>query len=176
MAAKLEKFREILDKSQRESTVQVLFKCARLVNERALAGLPVHPEHGRLRQSHTALFPFVTLEGIRITELAQKVGISKQAVGQLVDELVLFGVFERINDSTDSRAKLVRWTAKGQQGLLSGMKHLGELEAQLATAIGPSAWQHLREGLILLHDYLDSPEKTIKRKTANHSKNTRKSR
>lgn len=161
MTDTLDAFRKTLEDSQRESTVQVLFKCARLANEKALHTLPAHPSGARLRQSHTALFPYVTLEGTRLTELAQKVGISKQAVGQLVDELVELSVFERVEDPSDARAKLVRWTPKGQQGLLAGLKALRELELQLAEAVGHKTWQQLRHALLRLQDHLmlnDTPQ------------------
>ena len=36
---------------------------------------------------HTALFPFIALEGTRTTDLAAHLGVTKQAVGEWIDEL-----------------------------------------------------------------------------------------
>jgi DNA-binding MarR family transcriptional regulator len=160
MTAKPVKFRDALEKAKRDSTVQLLFKCSRLLNERSLAALPTHPTGARLRPSHTALFAFVSFEGTRITELAQRLAISKQAVGQLVDELVQMGVFERVDDPSDARAKLVRWTPQGQQGLLHGLQTLAVIESELSDAIGARAWRHLRESLVALHDHLERAQPT----------------
>jgi hypothetical protein len=86
-------YAERLAVRKRESTAQLLLKCARLVNERALASLP----HGdaRVRPAHTQLFPHIALAGTRISELAEKLGITKQAVGQLVDDLEAWGLVRR---------------------------------------------------------------------------------
>ena len=66
-------FRQKLDAAKRRSTFHLLLKCARLVNERALAR--VQEQSGRpVRPSHTALFPHIALEGTRLTELAAAVG------------------------------------------------------------------------------------------------------
>ena len=67
-----------------------LFKAARLINEDAIAR--VRERTGEpVRVAHTALLPHVDLEGTRLTELARRMGVTKQAVGQLVDELEQMG-------------------------------------------------------------------------------------
>ena len=48
------------------STAQLLFKCARLVNELALERLRLATGQA-LRPAHTALFPLIDLEGTRLT-------------------------------------------------------------------------------------------------------------
>ncbi len=156
-----EGFRRALDSAARESTAQLLFKCARLVNARALASLPSGRGGARVRQAHTALFPHVRVEGTRLTELASAVGVSKQAVGQLVDELVEWGMFERVADPTDARAKLVRWTARGRRGLLEGLATLRSLEDELSLSLGDARWSALRDALLALHDLLEPPSPAV---------------
>ena len=51
--------------------------------------------------------------GSRPTILAKRVGITKQAIGQLVRELEARGYVEQVSDSTDTRAKIVRLTKRG---------------------------------------------------------------
>jgi cation diffusion facilitator CzcD-associated flavoprotein CzcO len=136
-------YAERLAVRKRESTAQLLLKCARLVNERALASLP----HGdaRVRPAHTQLFPHIALAGTRISELAEKLGITKQAVGQLVDDL-------------EGLERRVTWTPKGRRGLLDGLAHLQSLEAELRRAIGAARFDALHEGLLALHDHLEAGE------------------
>lgn len=118
------------------STFELLLRAARLVNERAIARVQ-RAGATNLRLAHTALFPHITDAGIRQTELADKLGVTKQAIGPLVDDLERDGVVERIPDPADARAKLVRWTAKGRRALREGLGVLAQLEAELAEEVGP---------------------------------------
>jgi DNA-binding MarR family transcriptional regulator len=140
---------------KRQSVAQLLFKCARLVNERAIERVnrQVGPEPA-LRASHTALFPHLTSEGVRGADLAKKLGVTKQAVSQLVAELEYWGVVEQVDDPKDGRAKLVRFTPKGEQGLLQGMAVLRELELELGDKIGKRRMQELHTALLALEEAL----------------------
>lgn len=51
--------------------------------------------------------------GTRLTELAERMQITKQSLGELVDYLEPHGYVERIPDPTDRRSKLVRLTELG---------------------------------------------------------------
>jgi DNA-binding MarR family transcriptional regulator len=116
------------------STFELLFRAARVVNERAIAR--VQASGGRLRTAHTQLFPHITGEGVRLTDLADELGVTKQAIGPLVDDLEREGVVERVDDPGDRRAKLIRWTRKGRRALLHGLSVLAELEQELAREVG----------------------------------------
>lgn len=143
-----------LERTKRESTVQVLFKVARLLDELALERAAAKPGAPRLRRSHTSLLPHIALEGTRITDLAERLGISKQAVSQLVDDLEAFGVVARVNDPEDARARRVVFTDRGKKGLLEGLAVLKGLEAELVNEVGSQRMKNLREALLLLHDWL----------------------
>ncbi len=130
-----DKLRVRLEAKKAQSTLQLLFKAARLLNERAIAR--VRERTGKpLRVSHTALLPLLDLEGTRLTVLAERLGVSKQAAGQLVDELEEMGFVERAPDPADARAKLVRFSKRGQKSLFEGLAVLGELEVELRAIAG----------------------------------------
>src|SRR4051812_480424 len=104
---------EALDAAKRANLGQLLFKAARLFNEAAVAR--VAAETGvPLRVAHTQLLPHLGTQGVRATEIARRIGISKQAVGALLADLEAWGVAERVPDPADGRASLVRLTAAGQ--------------------------------------------------------------
>src|SRR5690606_24554144 len=155
MAKKQTEFREHLEAEKRASVAQLLFKCARLVNERALAR--VRERRGlEIRAVHTTLFPHINVvHGSRLTELAQALGISKQAVGQLVDELSDMGMLERRPDPEDGRAKRICYTSLGRQGLFDGLAILREEEQAMARAIGQERFAQLHEALLALEAMLD---------------------
>jgi DNA-binding MarR family transcriptional regulator len=147
-----------LDEAKRSSTLQLLFKAARLLNEEALEraakGGP------RLRPSHTTLFPHIDLEGTRIVDLAARVGITKQAVSQLVDDLEALEVVERVEDPDDGRAKRVRFTKAGRRGLLDGLEVLRDLESELARSVGGTRMRELHDTLERLVERSEKRSKT----------------
>jgi DNA-binding MarR family transcriptional regulator len=148
-------YRRRLEAAKRASTAQLLFRCARLVNERALQTLP-GPDEPRPRAAHMALLPHIELDGgTRVTDLATKLGVSKQAIAQLVDELQRMGTLQRTPDPEDGRAKRVCFTEEGKQQMLAGLRHLANVERGLAAAIGTAKMKALHEGLLALHDHLD---------------------
>ncbi len=137
---------ELLERRKRGSLLQELFRLARLLDETAVArvassGAP------RLRTSHTALLPHLDLEGTRLVDLAARVGTSKQAVGQLVDDLEAMGVVERVADPDDGRARRVLFTRAGFQALLHGLGVLEQLERDLGAALGRAGLERLRDGV-----------------------------
>jgi DNA-binding MarR family transcriptional regulator len=139
-------YQDKLEAAKSRSTVQLLFKAARLLNERAI-------EHARkqtnkpIRVTHTALFPHIDLEGTRLTELASRLAVTKQAAGQLVDELVVMGMLERVPDPLDARAKLVRFSKRGRAGLLEGLSVLGDIEKEIRSRIGDAKMRTLHDAL-----------------------------
>ncbi len=139
-----------LEARKQASMGQVLFKCARLLNEQALARVRART-NTELRAVHTTLFPHIDLEGTRATTLAARVGISKQAVGQLIDELEQMGAVERIPDPRDGRAKLVRFAKRGDRlSIVDGLEVLAEFEAEIAAQIGPDNVKSLHQHLFAL--------------------------
>lgn len=67
--------------------------------------------------SRGRLLPYIDLEGTRSTELAKRMGVSKQAVARLVKELEEEGFLTRTQDDADGRAFLVTFTESGVEYL-----------------------------------------------------------
>jgi len=66
-----------------------------------------------LRPAHGFAFTLLSGGGATIVELAQHLGVTKQAAGQMVDDLVAKGYVERRPHPTDARARLVVLTDRG---------------------------------------------------------------
>src|SRR3954469_12352667 len=112
---------EALDRVKRASVGQLLLKAGRLLDERALERINRQGPKVTLRPAHTSLFPHIDQEGTRLTELARRLGVTKQAAGQLVSDLEELQVLERADDPEDGRAKRVRFTDKGLKALHQGV-------------------------------------------------------
>lgn len=134
-----------LQQAKDESVGQLLLQAARLWNERAIERL--RGENPSLRPAHTHLLPHISSEGIKLTELAARVGTSKQAVGELVDDLEAQGYVERIPDPHDRRAKRVRFTPAGQRSVFQGLALLRRIEEELAEKLGKKRMRELGETL-----------------------------
>ena len=130
------------------SVGQLLFKAARLFNERAMARVQRRVPSARL--AHTTLLPHIDLDGTRQTEIARRAGVSKQAVGQLVDELVALGMLAREPDPDDGRAHLVRFTDEGLAQLLAGLDVLDTIEVDLGAEVGAMTLDRMRRDLLKL--------------------------
>jgi len=147
----------VLEARKRESVAQLLFKCARLVNERAISKVNELPQAIPLRTSNTNLFPHLDFEGVRITELARRLDISKQAVSQTIAELELMDVVETIPDPADGRARLARFTDKGKLGIMQGLGVLRGIEAEMERSLGKAKFEALHEALLALEAMLEPP-------------------
>lgn len=139
-------FADELERKKRESTGQLLFKAARLFDDEAVRRQKEKGLKG-LRPAHTRLLPHIDLDGTRLTDLAERTGISKQAVGQLVEDLEGMGLLKRVADPGDGRARLVTFTDSGKKGLLGGLSLLSNLEEELSEKIGKKRIKELRETL-----------------------------
>jgi DNA-binding MarR family transcriptional regulator len=125
----------------------LLFRTARLFNELAVARLNRRPGLEALRPAHMQLLPHLDLGGTRPAELARRVGLSRQAVGQLIDDLDALGVLTRVPDPADKRGKLVVFTSQGAAGLREGLAHLAALEAELRAGAGDDVIDALKATL-----------------------------
>ena len=145
------------ESAKRQSVGQLLFKAARLWNESAIARVRALGEP-RIRVAHTAGFPHLDIQGgTRVTELAKRMGMSKQGAQQLVDDLEEMGLVARIPDPTDKRASRVVWTERGLEGLRHGVSVLGEMERELASSVGEAEMGELRQLLWRLLEALERP-------------------
>ncbi|MCG8672208.1 MAG: MarR family transcriptional regulator [Pseudomonadales bacterium] len=88
-------------------------------------------------------------EGIkRPSEIASKVGVTRQAIHQTINELVDAGFVRLEPDPKDRRAKVVQYTELGEKIGLEAIKGLAYVEDALANRIGSDVVQALRSGLI----------------------------
>jgi DNA-binding MarR family transcriptional regulator len=78
----------------------------------------------------------LALEGSRLTELAQRAGLSKQAMGKLVDQCEAWGLVTRLDDARDARARRVVFTRDGLTWLNAYRQAVAQAEDELRMAVG----------------------------------------
>jgi DNA-binding MarR family transcriptional regulator len=98
-----------------------------------------------LRAAHAPVFMALDPEGNRVTELAERTGMSKQAVGELLRYLQAHGYLSIEPDQKDGRAKRVKLTTEGWAAVDLGERIIAEFDARLQETFGPAKVSHLRE-------------------------------
>jgi DNA-binding MarR family transcriptional regulator len=102
-------------------------------------------EFGEIRPTHGCIFRFVRGEGMRLTVLANLAGMTKQSVGEIVDDLVERGYVKRIPDPEDKRAKLICLTERGEKAQATGLALFARVEEQWKERYGAARIGKLRE-------------------------------
>lgn len=89
----------------------------------------------------------LALEGNRMSELAERTGLSKQHIGSVVRDLQAAGIVDVEPDPTDGRARIVRFTPGGRAGLLVGLEAISCIVARTEKHIGRSRLSEFRRTL-----------------------------
>ncbi|WP_328388159.1 MarR family winged helix-turn-helix transcriptional regulator [Nocardia sp. NBC_00416] len=117
----------------------------RLATEFAAAGMPdLHPRHA------LQFFPPLVGGGQRISELAPRIGVTRQATAQVVGTLERGGYLVRVADLTDRRARLVCLTDRGRAAFAVLRDSMIAVEQDWASALGPGRAAEFRDMLALL--------------------------
>ena len=98
----------------------------------------------RLAQRGYVDFPFASASllwlldegGTRSTTLAQRAGVSKQAMSQQVKQMEREGYLEQVPDLSDTRAKVVRMTPRGKSVKAACAEVREELNHAIANLVG----------------------------------------
>ncbi len=138
---------------KRENLAILLREPFRAMNEALVVRLAErgHPE---VRYPHGNVFQFLDDDGTRVSLLAQRAHMTKQAMAQLVAHLEEHGYVERVPDPGDGRAKLVRTTARGRAVFAVAREFVTEVEARLDERMGKAKVQRLERLLRELSDAL----------------------
>jgi DNA-binding MarR family transcriptional regulator len=97
-----------------------------------------------LRLPHIAVFSYPDPDGSRPSDLAERAGISKQAMNQLLQSLEQLGYLRRTPDERDARARIVRLTERGRAVWDEEYRILLDIEREWRAALGDTAFAQLK--------------------------------
>jgi DNA-binding MarR family transcriptional regulator len=109
--------------------------------------------HTEARLSHLNLTRNLDAGGTRMTELARRASVTKQAIGELIVQCEEHGLVKRVADPTDGRAKLVRFTERGIDWLAAFSAALEQAEREMQDELGMLRVDGLKAAL---KDYADA--------------------
>jgi len=99
----------------------------------ALANLAVR---NQISAAHIHITRHLALEGSRLTQLSQAAGMSKQAMGDLVDQCEAWGLVKRESDALDARAKKLVFTPDGLAWLEAFKVAVAQAEIEFKASVG----------------------------------------
>ena len=86
--------------------------------------------------AHIHITRHLPLDGARLTELAQAAGLTKQSMGDLVDQCEAWGLVTRSADPLDARARRIAFTPAGLDWLAAFQAAVTQAEAEFRAAVG----------------------------------------
>ena len=102
---------------------------------------------GTLTASHIQITRHLPEPGCSLTELATRAGVTKQAMGKLVDQCVAWGLVQRLPDARDARAVRVAFSPAGSAWLQAYRLAGRQAEAEFSQAVGPEVATVVHLGL-----------------------------
>lgn len=113
----------------------------RLRHDVAARGFPFFAE------ARAEVLTHVPAEGMPQAALSTRMGITKQAVQQHIDQLVADGAVSRAPDPNDKRLKIVRLTELGLRAREEAERTRRAIEADIRLAVGEKGYKRLRKTL-----------------------------
>jgi DNA-binding MarR family transcriptional regulator len=120
----------------------------RIINELNAAGFE------ELRVPHMAVLQFPGPDGVRPGTLAERAGMSKQAMNQLLRSLEALGYIARSDAPDEGRARIVRLTKRGRAAYTKVHDILRDIEREWIAELGPKQFADLKA---LLQRVWESP-------------------
>jgi len=107
-----------------------------------------------LRLPHMAVLQFPGPDGVRPGMLAERAGMSKQAMNQLLRSLEALGYLARSDAPDEGRARLVHMSKRGRAAYAKMQDVLRDVEREWRAELGPKEFARLKE---LLSRVWESP-------------------
>jgi DNA-binding MarR family transcriptional regulator len=107
-----------------------------------------------LRVPHMAVLQYPGPDGTRPGLLAERAGISKQAMNQLLRSLEALGYVARCDAPDQGRARIVRLTKRGRAAYARIHEVLRDIEREWGSTLGPKQFRQLKK---LLRQVWESP-------------------
>jgi len=124
--------------------------------EQRVLDLLAEAGHEEIRLSQVHLTRNLDASGARVTELARRAAMTKQAMGELVAQCEEQGLVTRFADPSDSRAKIVRFTSRGLLWLKAFKAAVERAEHEMRDELGTSRVDALAVALKAYGDRYDS--------------------
>jgi DNA-binding MarR family transcriptional regulator len=101
---------------------------------------------------HIPVLQFPGPDGVRPSTLAERAGMSKQAMNQLLRSLEGLGYIVRSDAPHEGGARLVRFTKRGHAAFAKIVDILHDIEREWRAQLGPKRFAQLKTLLVVVWD------------------------
>ena len=103
--------------------------------------------HSELTSAHLTFFTNLNCGMTHASDVARRMGITRQAVYKITKELQKSGILDLVDDPDDGRQKIIAMTERGERIALDARECLTIVEKHLADQIGQDNLDVLRNAL-----------------------------
>ncbi len=124
----------LLGHAMRQFDARVLSLMAH--NEQVPLALSNLAARDQISAAHIHITRHLSLQGSRLTDLAEAAGMTKQAMGNLVNQCEAWGLVKREHDPRDARARRVVFTEDGLAWLAAFQMAVAQAESEFKASVG----------------------------------------
>jgi len=135
--------------ASKDDLSRLLMAASRSVNEAVLSEIDPSGQSG-VRLAHVPVIAVLDAGGTHIGEIAERIGVTRQAVASLTKDLDAAGIVVCTQDPDDRRATIVRLTERGAGFCELAVAIMARRERELRAALGDDAVVELRQSLRFL--------------------------
>ncbi len=110
---------------------------------------------GDISHAQKMVLVLLKVEGSRISDLAKRMYVSKQAVSKTVQELEIKGLVTRKPDLADKRAYIIKFTPQGIKIVEDTLVYFSEIEGKLKEEFGDDQFDDIIRHLVALAKFMD---------------------
>lgn len=99
--------------------------------------------HDWYAEARSSIVPYVSPEGTKQSEIVVRMGLSKQAVQQLIKDLEAAGIVRREPDPDDARGRIVMFTEAGLNANRDSVRAKRKVEATMRAQLGDAEFDQL---------------------------------
>lgn len=131
-----------------------MFVAHRAVERRVLARIA---EEGAddITPAQSRVLQRLAPEPMRLTDLAEQAGVTKQTAGGIVDQLEVAGYLTRVPDPTDRRARLVTLSERGERLCEVAAREVDKQQQEWREHLGAERFAVLEAALRSLREITD---------------------
>ncbi len=111
-----------------------------------------------VRPAHLQVFGNIDWRGTRLTTLAERAGMARPSMAELVNELEAAGYVQRAPDPSDRRAKLIFLTRDGRRVVARALRAVRNIEGAYANLVGETEFEAMCQTLQALIDSAQRPD------------------
>lgn len=116
--------------------------------------------YAEIQPAHNAVFATLPARGARAVDMAARAGVTRQSMGESIRDMVRLGLLEMVPDPEDGRAKIVRFTERGQRVAAAGLAHIDEQDRRFRDVFGDADYAAARRVLQGVRELLEGGRAT----------------